>query len=301
MHFNQLHPEEERQRVATAFQALKQRGEGVLTDTLILRKDGVTIPVDLLGNVITYKNNKVMMGVFRDTSERKKIDQMKDNLIRDVTHELKTPIAMMEMALSMQRQAIDARDYEEIRNAWRIGSRNLKTLRKDVNNVLKMYSLGAKMVVPQPRQMSLKRMTAEIVRDLRDLTEQKKLRIEMDIPPELDKIHADEKMIRTLIYNIIENAIKFTKHGAIYVTMHATEKELFLKVRDTGCGLNLKDKSVLFTRFFKQDPSIQGTGLGLPICKEIVAIYGGSIEVESEGAGKGTTVTVKLPRAALRK
>jgi signal transduction histidine kinase len=77
------------------------------------------------------------------------------------------------------------------------------------------------------------------------------------------------------------------------------EKELHLKVKDTGRGIELKDKSVLFTRFFKQDPAIQGTGLGLVICKEIAEIYGGAIEVASAGEGKGTAVTVKLPRTLL--
>jgi signal transduction histidine kinase len=253
----------------------------------------------MLGNVIMYENNRVMMGVFRDISERKKIDQMKDNLIRDVSHELKTPIAMMEMALGMQQQAIEAGDYDEIRNAWRIGCRNLKTLSKDVNNVLKMFSLGAKMAAPQRRRISLKRMADEVIRELRDLIAQKKLKIEVDIPPVFDKIHADRKMIRTLIYNIIENAIKFTRYGAVYIAVQVSGKEIFFRVKDTGCGIKLKDKSVLFTRFFKQDPSMQGTGLGLPICKEIAAIYGGSIEVDSEGVGKGATVTVKLPRATV--
>ena len=301
MHFSRLHPPEEARRVTAAFRLLRKKGEGTLTDTLIVRKDGTTLPVDMMGKIIVYENNKVMMGVFRDISETKKIAQMKDNLIRDVSHELKTPIAMMEMALGMQQRAIAAGDHEEIQDAWRIGSSNLKTLSKDVNNILKMFSLSTHGVVPQRKQISLKRMVAEIVRDLRDLTAQKKLRITVDIPPRLDKIHADRRMIRTLIYNIMENAIKFTGSGAISMAASAAGKEIHLKVTDTGRGIELKDKSMLFTRFFKQDPSIQGTGLGLPICKEIAAIYGGAIEIDSAGAGKGTTVTVKLPRASLSK
>lgn len=301
MHFSRLHPQSESQRVSAAFRFFKENGNGLLMDTLIVRKDGAVLPVDIIGSAIMYESNKVMMGVFRDISERKKIDRMKDNLIRDVSHELKAPIAMMEMALGMQQRAIEAGDHDEIRNAWKMGCRNLKTLSKDVNNILKMFSLSARRVTPQREQISLKRMVAEIIKDLRDLASQKELRIRLDIPPGLDKIHADRRMIRTLIYNIVENAIKFTSHGAVSVTVRATKKEIFLEVKDAGCGIELKDKSMLFTRFFKQDPSIQGTGLGLPICKEIAAIYGGVIEVDSEGAGKGATVTVKLPRASLGK
>lgn len=301
MHFSQLHPPEERRRVSAAFRLLGKRGEGVLTDTRILRKDGATLPVDMLGSVITYEDKKVMMGVFRDISERKKIERMKDNLIRDVSHELKAPIAMMEMALGMQQRAIEAGDGEEIRNAWGIGSRNLKTLSKDVNNILKMFSLSARRAVPQRKQISLKRMAAEIVRDLRDITARKGLRIRVSVPPRLDRIHADRRMIRTLIYNIIENAIKFTSRGTISIAASAAGKEILLRVKDTGCGIELDDKSMLFTRFFKQDPAIQGTGLGLPICKEIAALYGGGIDIDSGGAGRGTTVTVRLPRASLGK
>ena len=299
MHFTHLHPEQERARVDADFKGAVESGRGFLTDGIVLRKDGKLIPVDINTSIIEYAGKKVLQGIFRDISERKRIEQMKDNLIRDVSHELKAPIAMMQMAFAMGEKAIAAKNIEEIKNAWRISSRNLRTLSKDVNNILGMFSLTSRGVIPQWKQVSLRMMVAEIIGDLRDIIAQRKLRIKIDIPPNLDKIHADRRMIRTLVYNIIDNAIKFTRRGTISITVGAMEEELHLKVKDTGRGIELKDKSVLFTRFFKQDPAIQGTGLGLAICKEIAEVYGGAIEVASAGAGKGTTVTVKLPRTLL--
>ncbi len=296
MSFTQLHPKEEMGRVTAAFRSMWKKGSDALLDTLIARKDGSLLPADIHGGVITYADKKVLMGTFRDISERKRIEQMKDNLVRDVSHELKAPIAMMQMAFTMGEKAIAAKDIEEIKNAWKISSRNLRTLSTDVNNILGIFSLGAGGVLPQRTRISLSKMVAEIIKDLQDLIEQKKLRIKIDIPPMLDKIYADRRMIRTLIYNVLDNAIKFTRRGTVSITARTTEEEFYLEVNDTGRGIELRDKSALFTRFFKQDPVIQGTGLGLAICKEIADAYGGAIEVASAGAEKGTSVTVKLPR-----
>lgn len=298
-HFTHLHPEQERARVDADFKGGVESGRSFLTDGIVLRKDGKLIPVDISTCVIEYAGKKVAQGIFRDISERKRIEQMKDNLIRDVSHELKAPIAMMEMAFAMGQKALGAENIDDAQKAWSIGSRNLKTLSKDVNNILGIFSLSARRVVPQRKQISLKRMVAEIVRDLRDLIAQKKLRVKIDIPREIDKIYADRRMMRTLVHNIIDNAIKFTRHGTISLIVRSRGNEICLKVKDTGRGIAEKDMGVLFTRFFKHDPSMQGTGLGLAICKDIAGIYGGTIQVTSAGAGKGTTVTVKLPRAVL--
>lgn len=299
MHFAQLHPEQERERAAAAFKNIVENRGGEVSDLLLLRKDGKVVPMDVTGSIIEYPGKTVFQGIFRDISERKRIEQMKDNLIRDVSHELKAPIAVMEMAFDMGQQAIEAGDVNAIQNAWRIGSRNIKTLSRDVNNILEMFSLSAGRAVPQRKQISLKKMATEIVRDFQDPIAQKKLRVKIDIPGKIDKIYADVRMMRTLIYNIIDNAVKFTRRGAIALTVSSRGNEVWIKVKDTGCGIALKDTSIVFTKFFKQDPSIHGTGLGLAICKEIAEIYGGTIQVTSAGTGKGTAVTVKLPRAAL--
>ena len=299
MHFAQLHPEQERARVVADFKSVVESGRSFITDIPVFRYDGKLIPMDITTCVIEYAGKKLVQGIFRDISERKRIEQMKDNLIRDVSHELKAPIAVVEMALDMGQRAIETGDVNAIRKAWRMGSRNIKTLSRDVNNILEMFSLSARRAVPQRKQISLKKMATEIVRDFQDPIAQKILRVTIDIPGKIDKIYADVRMMRTLIYNIIDNAVKFTRRGAIALTVRSRRNEIWLKVKDTGCGIASKDTSIIFTRFFKQDPSIHGTGLGLAICKEIAEIYCGTIQVTSAGAGKGTVVTVKLPRAAL--
>ena len=115
-----------------------------------------------------------------------------------------------------------------------------------------------------------------------------------------EKIMADPDRIRQVIINILSNAIKYTpSHGSVTVLCGQQEDSVYVKISDTGIGIPEKDIPMLFERFYRVDKArsreMGGTGLGLAIAKEMVEAHNGTISIESE-YGKGTTVTIRLPK-----
>ncbi|MDD5772450.1 MAG: PAS domain S-box protein [bacterium] len=229
-----------------------------------------------------------------DITERKKIEIMKENAFREVSHELKTPIAMIKMAQDINQQAIKNNDMNKIMKTQEIISNNLKRLSEDVNNILATFVLKRKKGLNKII-FSVKKLIEEILKNNQYILYEKKLRFKIDIKKEAENIFADPLEIKILLNNIIDNAIKFTEKGFITVSVSLAGEFIKIEVKDTGCGISPEIKENIFTRYFKRHPAVPGTGLGLTISKEIVEMHNGKIEVFSKGIGKGTIVTVYLP------
>ncbi|MDD5556422.1 MAG: PAS domain S-box protein [bacterium] len=299
MHLTRLQPPAARARAKTEFERIMRRGEGVAVDIPVARKDGAVIPVDISGSVVAYGGRKVLHASLRDISDRKQVEAMKDSLVRNVSHELKAPIAMMEMALAAGGRALAAGDAAAATDAWRIAERNLKTLGRDVRTILQSFALSARRPALRKARLSLRAAARGIIADLRPAIDERRLAVRVRIAPGADSICADRGLIHTLLFNILDNAVKFTRRGRIALSARAGPEWLVLTVRDTGRGIAAEHTGALFERFYKEDPGTRGTGLGLPICREIAALYGGEVAVASRGPGKGTTVTVRLPARLL--
>ncbi|HPT06905.1 MAG TPA: PAS domain S-box protein [Candidatus Omnitrophota bacterium] len=237
-----------------------------------------------------------LCSICRDITEKIKLEKVKDALIRDVSHELKTPIAMMQMAYDMAERAIKQGSMERIKQSQLIASRNLERMHHNVNNILDMFVLMGKRHVKPHTSSSIKKVARKVFTTLGYLIEKKKLKTKIDIPRSVDKVPLNEKDLHTIMYNTIDNALKFTEQGGIYVTARLKREHVCLKIRDTGFGIPSQDVNKVFDRFYKRNAALAGTGLGLSICKEIVTAYQGSIKITSAGEGKGTVVSVSLPK-----
>jgi two-component system sensor histidine kinase VicK len=117
---------------------------------------------------------------------------------------------------------------------------------------------------------------------------------------ELGTIYADKDRIESVLINIVSNAFKYTPRGGeVVVVCAAVDEGIYISVRDNGVGVSAEDIPHLFDRFYRVDKArsrdMGGTGLGLPIAKEIVLAHGGDVGVDSE-PGKGTTVRIYIPR-----
>lgn len=127
----------------------------------------------------------------------------------------------------------------------------------------------------------------------------------MTVPNDLPHVLADKNKIKEVIINLLGNALKFTPSGGtISVRAILRENNIRVEVQDTGSGIDKSDLPKLFTKFgmlkksYRNNPNSQGTGLGLYICKSIIELHGGTINVASEGENKGTTFSFTLPKAS---
>jgi two-component system phosphate regulon sensor histidine kinase PhoR len=145
----------------------------------------------------------------------------------------------------------------------------------------------------------LSELFATIVRDWARKFSEKKLSVDVTIAPGLPLVWADETRLHEILYNLLDNALKYSHPGS-RIRLQAQQRgdQIVLSVSDTGVGISEADLPRIFERFYRTDKArsreLGGTGLGLSIVKHIAQMHGGSVEAESE-PGRGTTIRVLLP------
>lgn len=240
---------------------------------------------------------KAVQASSRDVTELKRVELMKDQLIRDVAHELKTPVAKFQMTLTwlekeLQKEKLHTR-YREVLDLMK---RNADLLMRIIMEVMDLSRLefGTERLVRRPCELN--QILNRVCDDLEPLVREKKLVLERKLSPEPLAFEGSEEMIYRLFANLVTNALKFTPHGKIVVTSHKNEAAIRASVKDTGVGMENEDLKKVFDRFYQKSPATPGMGLGLALVKEIANLHGGHIWAESGGAEEGSVFIVEFPR-----
>jgi two-component system, OmpR family, sensor histidine kinase SenX3 len=235
-------------------------------------------------------------------------NEQHDSFINAVTHELKTPIASIRLYL----QTLQRHDVAETQRAQFYGLMLLDTERllHTVEQVLKAGEAAQKKSLPQRLPVefcTLVRECMELARTRHHLQVSDLDYHESSLPKgEEVQVLGDPEELRTAVSNLLDNAVKYSPDGVhISVQLEAPDQErIVLRVRDRGVGIPEHELKRIFKRFYRVTQrslsQVKGTGLGLFIVRSIARKHGGRVFAESEGAGKGTTVTLELPRSAGR-
>src|SRR5262244_4237554 len=238
--------------------------------------------------------------VFRDVTERKRLERVRQDFVANVSHELRTPIAaILGYAETLRSGALsDARHAPQM---VEIIHRQSERLGELVSDLLELSRLDA-----GERPLAFGPVLLEMVaRQASDAIEPraagKRLTIQRRIPGDLTA-RADPKALEQVLLNLLDNAIKYTPEGgSVELVGERVGDRAHLSVRDTGLGIEAKHLPRLFERFYRADRGrsrdMGGTGLGLSIVKHLVAAMHGEVEVAST-PGAGSTFTVVLPQAA---
>lgn len=236
--------------------------------------------------------------VLRDVTALQEVDRMKARFMTGITHELKTPLAIMTLHIGslLKYKTIDEKRRLDMLQTIQKQAHLLERL---VENILQLSRLDGGMQIRR-EPVNLVALTQPIVTELEPLAKKKSLKLLFKPSKKKIMIEADAAQFERVIRNLIDNAVKYTNSGQVTVSISTVEDsprgQAILSVSDTGIGLNQEQIERLFERFYRADPShnIPGTGLGLSIAKEIAVKHGGDIRVESE-FGQGSTFTVTLP------
>lgn len=142
-------------------------------------------------------------------------------------------------------------------------------------------------------------LVLQTVTGMRLLAEKKGLALINHVNQGLPAVIGDKEEIQRVITNLIDNAIKYTEKGEIHVFLEQKDACIEFAVKDTGSGIGLPKEQFgkLFERFFQERPKVDGAGVGLAICKNIIEVHKGHLWVESKGRGKGSTFKFTLPVA----
>ena len=239
--------------------------------------------------------NEVINAINKMTAELEGTETLRTDFIANVSHELKTPLAVM-ANLSTMLQQPGISDAERMEYAKDI-SHSARRLAALITNILKLNKLENQQIFPQPQEFDLGEQLCECLLGFEDAWEKKNLEIETDIQDDV-RIKSDSELLSLVWNNLISNAVKFTPEGGtVGVTLKADEKKVSVSVRDTGCGMTAETGKHIFEKFYQGDTShaTQGNGLGLALVKRVVDILGGEIAVQSV-YGQGSTFTVSIRR-----
>ncbi len=225
-------------------------------------------------------------------AELAKTEVLHTDFISNVSHELKTPLAVIQnYAAALQNESLGAKTRQKYADTLVSASKRLTAL---VTNILKLNKLENQELTPEYEKVRLGDMLAETIVQFDELIESKNLELECDLD-EVELVSCPN-YLEIVWNNLLSNAIKFTDAGGkISVSVKRAEGGAVVKVSDTGCGISPETGAHIFEKFYQGDTSHskEGNGLGLALVKKVIDVIGGEITVESE-EGKGSTFTVRL-------
>jgi len=225
------------------------------------------------------------------------INEMKTAFLSNVSHELKTPLmALSGYAQNAETDLINGYEAEQIQE-------KLKKISSEANRMAMMVSQILDVTRIEEGRMNFEKSPCDIDKIVRETVEsyfsvlnKNNNRLILRIPIDIPNVSADYSRLQRVFVNLISNALRHTKNGAILIKAEQNEKYVTVTVKDNGCGISPEDLPHIWERYYKGKNSVTGTGLGLFICKFIVESHGGEIHAESE-FGKGTSFIFTLPIA----
>jgi PAS domain S-box-containing protein len=291
----------------------KEKGK-INVEREYVRKDGSTFIAGL--NVFSeFENGGTLIGtktISRDVTEQRKIeealkkayvdlkslDELKGNLIANVTHELRTPITIVESAIELAMDEGDEKNKKELLT-MAIGA----LARQDtiVGDLIEASQLGMGILELEFESVDLTHNLDRIIAEFDPVFIKREMKTEVHIEKGLPSVRANQKQLEHVLRNLINNSIKFNKKGG-KISLSAAKKGKFVEVviKDTGIGIPKDKLPKIFDNFYQVDSSTVrvygGTGLGLSVVKELIEVHGGEIGVESK-EGKGSKFFFTLPIA----
>lgn len=228
-------------------------------------------------------------------AELSRNELLKNDFISNVSHEIKTPLAVMQnYAKALQLNNIDDKKRKEYLKGLILQSNKISNL---ISNILKLNKLDNQEIVPEIMEFDLGELVRTCTLGFEQLMEDKSLELACDID-DID-IVSSRDLLEIVINNLISNAIKFTERGGkICISLKAENDSAVIKVKDTGCGISQEIGEHIFDKFYQGDTSRanEGNGLGLAIVKRVIDLIGGEIAVESS-INAGSTFIIKLKRS----
>ena len=239
--------------------------------------------------------NQIGAAINKMARELSGTETLRTDFIANVSHELKTPLAVMgNYATMLQRPGISEEEKNDYAKAISEAARRLAQL---ITNILKLNKLENQQIFPQAQEFDLGEQLCESLLQFEDAWEAKKLEIETDIQEDV-RMKSDPELLGLVWNNLISNAVKFTPEGGtIGVSLQTEGDRVTVSVSDTGCGINSETGMHIFEKFYQGDTShaTQGNGLGLALVKRVMDILHREIGVESV-YGEGSTFTVRRKR-----
>jgi PAS domain S-box-containing protein len=265
-----------------------------------VRKDGTQFWAESIIHAVRADDGTLMgfAKITRDISERKRIEQLKDEFVSTVNHELRTPLTSIAGSLGLLAGGAGGELQPGAARLISIAHANCQRLIRLINDMLDVEKIQSGKMRFEMTRLALADVTRRCIESMRDYDGQSNVKIAFSAG-ENTEVRADSDRIMQVLTNLISNAMKFSPpDGHVHASVRRVDRMVRLCVRDEGPGIPDEFRARIFSKFAQADSSDTrqkgGTGLGLVITKEIVDRHGGRLWFESE-VGKGTSFFVDLP------
>lgn len=251
---------------------------------------------DEIGGLVKTFNYSVEQ-VEKNLEEQKRLEDLRRNLVANVSHELKAPLASVRGFSELMLDGLI--DEKEKERYLQIILDNSVHLSKLVDDLLTLSHLESGQVVLEQKELNVDDLARWSFDSITPQGDQKGIKLLYNIEPGLPLIIGDRHRLHEVLVNLLENALAYTPPGGeVSLEVYQNQGQVVFEVHDTGCGISGDELPLIFERFYKVDKSRRrsgkGSGLGLAITKQLVELHGGTIEVDS-GLNKGSTFRVYLP------
>ncbi len=247
----------------------------------------------LYGENSNNEFDQIISGLNKMIAELSGVETLRTDFIANVSHELKTPLAVMQnYGTLLQAEDLSEEKRLEYGKAIAEQTRRLSAL---VMNILKLNKLENQQIYPNVEAYDLGEQLCECMLEFESVWEEKQIELEVDIEEEI-QIEADKELLSLVWNNLLSNALKFTEPGGtVGLSLKKDGEFACVQVTDTGCGMTQETGQNIFKKFYQGDTShaTKGNGLGLALVKRVVDICKAEISVSSQ-LGKGSTFTVRL-------
>jgi two-component system sensor histidine kinase ResE len=245
------------------------------------------------------KGDKGFVLIIRDITREKSLEEERDEFISVISHELRTPIAIAEGAISNAQFIADkSGDVEKINEALESAHKQVLFLEGMINDLSTLSRAERGVLEENLEDINVHEFVESLKTNYTPDAERKGLKLHIDIDPSLELLHSSKLYVQEILQNYITNAIKYTESGNVTVYAKQKPKGVEFSVVDTGIGISKGDQARVFDKFFRSEDyhtrQQNGTGLGLHVTRKLAQLAKAEIGLTSE-LGKGSTFTIYFP------
>jgi PAS domain S-box-containing protein len=256
-----------------------------------------------LAPVILQNDFLGTVSIFRDITHEVEVDRLKSEFVATVSHELRTPMTAIKGYVDVLVMGAAGALNENQVHFLEIVRNNIDRLNILVGDLLDVSRMESGRVTLNPQPVDLREVAEEVIQEVkrRSETESKPMALELDVPMKIPPVVGDTERVRQIIGNLVDNAYNYTpENGTIRVGIHQENGDIQVDVQDNGVGIAPEDQPRVFERFYRGEHPLvlatPGTGLGLPIVRQLIEMHHGRIWLTSTGVpGEGSTFSFTLP------
>jgi NtrC-family two-component system sensor histidine kinase KinB len=287
-----------RERTGGVFEKISYEAP-VVYESVVHHKDFETSPVEVYVRKAMFESTEMLQWILRDITERKDLDSLREDLTAMIYHDLRSPLANIVSSLDVLTTMLSSEQNQAVASILGIAQHSIGRIQRLISSLLDINRLEAGQPIGQRLPVTFNMIVEDSLNAVKPSLEGRRQSTDVYLPSALPPVLIDADMIRRVLINLLENAIKYTpSDGKIEIGGGLEGEWVRIWVQDNGPGIPPADRERIFEKFtrLKTDGGPSGLGVGLAFCRLAVQGHGGKIWVDSE-PGKGSRFTFTLPVA----